>query len=341
MLRNRIHLLLCMCCVLLCIPESSWSKADSSNTTVVRKDTSKPTIMIAEVILGNEMPLQLIAKTDAAMAIALGASDRFRYIPFAARDSVAGLFRSLHAEPTAYNVGQEIKAEAIMFIRMRQLGNLLRVDIQAKTGNDYVESVSGVGLALLRYRDSSNAIVYDPTIVEAIQRAMCSITGDSNLYAHVEDSSYMVFPAEPLVFLNMKFDNKKQKSSWAIFQDNEVNSFYALQLLFESANSLKHVIPIDLDTRDSVYAIKQIYGVENYVQSSKEELKVLFDIGFVYAINGNIEKTPDGAELTLTLSEITSQSTLKKVKSLTAGYSDDSMEGFKKTAIKLLRRLLR
>lgn len=341
MLNHRIALLLFSCFVILILPEYSWGKIDSTNTSTSKKDSVKPTIMIAEVVLGSEMPLQLIAKTDAAMAITLGATNRFRYIPFADRDSVAGLFKSLNAEPSAYNVGQEIKAEVIMFIRMRQLGNLLRVDIEAKTGTDYVESVSGVGLALLRYRDSSDAIVYDPTIVEAMQRAMCSITGDSNLYAHVEDSSYIVFPAEPLIFLNMKFDNNKQKSSWAIFQDNEVNSFYALQVLFEAASSLKHVIPIDLDTRDSVYAIKQIYGVENYVQSTKEELKVLYDVGFAYAITGNIEKTSDGAELTLTLNEITSQSSLKKVKSLTAGFSDDSLEGFKKTATKLLRRLLR
>jgi len=33
--------------------------------------------------------------------------------------------------------------------------------------------------------------------------------------------------------------------------------------------------------------------------------------------------------------------TLRKVKSLTAGYSDDTLEGFRKTAMKLLRRLLR
>ena len=340
MLKHHLSLLFVCLCILF-VPEISLARLDSSNTSAIKKDTSKPTIMIAEVMLGNEMPLQLIAKTDAAMAIALGAADKFRYIPFSARDSVAGVFKSLNAEPTAYNVGQEIKAEVIMFIHMRQLGNLLRVDIQAKTGVDYKESVSGVGLALLRYRDSANAIVYDPTIVEAIQRAMCAITGDSNLYAHVEDSSYIVFPAEPLVFLNMKFDNTKQKSAWAIFQDNEVNSFYALQTLFEAATSLKHVIPIDLDTRDSVYALKQIYGVENYVQSTKEELKVLYDVGFLYAMSGSIEKTSDGADITLTLFEITSQSTLKKVKSLTAGYSDDTLEGFRKTAMKLLRRLLR
>jgi hypothetical protein len=58
-------------------------------------------------------------------------------------------------------------------------------------------------------------------------------------------------------------------------------------------------------------------------------------------MSGSIEKTSDGADITLTLFEITSQSTLKKVKSLTAGYSDDTLEGFRKTAMKLLRRLLR
>ena len=304
-------------------------------------DSIKPTVMIAEVVLGKEMPLQLIAKSDASMAIALGAADRFRYIPFADRDSVAALFKSMNAEPTAYNVGQEIKAEVLLFLRINQLGNLLRVEIQAKAGNQYVQSVSGIGLALLRFKDSSNTFIYEPTLIEAMQRAMCSITGDSNLYAHVEDSAYKVFPAEPLTFLSMQLDNKKQQSLWAIFQNNEVNSFYALQLLFEASLSLKHVIPIDLDTRDSVYALKQIYGVENYVAPTQSELNILYDVGLTYGITGIVEKTSDGADLTLTLNEILRQGKLKKIKSLTAGFSDDSLEGFKKTAIKLIRRLLR
>lgn len=304
-------------------------------------DSIKPTVMIAEIILGKEMPLQLIAKSDAAMAIALGAANRFKYIPFHDRDSVAAIFKSLNAEPTAFNVGQEIKAEVLLFLRINQLGNLLRVEIQAKAGNQYTQTVSGVGLALLRYRDTSNQVVYEPTMIEAMQRAMCTITGDSNLYAHVEDSAYIVYPAEPLTFLSMELDNKKQKSLWAIFQNNEVNSFYGLQVLFEAASTLKHVIPIDLDTRDSIYAMKQIYLVENHVRPTQTELKLLFDVGLNYGITGLVEKTQDGAELTLTLNEITAKGALKRVKSLTAGFTDDSLEGFKKTATKLLRRLLR
>lgn len=335
------NIISCMLSIALGMLTTLCAQSNAKESSNFSKDSIRPTIMIAEVILGKEMPLQLIQKSDAALAIALGASNKFRYIPFSARDSVAGLFKSLNAEPTAYNVGQELKAEGIVFLRINQLGNLLRVDIQAKTGTDYQQSITGTGLALLRYRDSSDAIVYDPTLIEAMQRAMCAITGDSNLYAHVEDSAYSVYPAEPLVLLNMKFDIKKQKTSWAIFQDNEVNSFYSLQVLFEAASSLKHVIPIDLDTRDSVYALKQIYGVENYVEPTKEELKILYDVGLTYAVNGSIEKTNDGADLTLTLSEITSTSKLKKIKSLTAGISDDSLEGFKKSAVKLLRRLLR
>jgi hypothetical protein len=68
---------------------------------------------------------------------------------------------------------------------------------------------------------------------------------------------------------------------------------------------------------------------------------MLYDVGLNYGITGLVEKTQDGAELTLTLQEITSTGTLKRVKSLTAGFSEDSLEGFKKTATKLLRRLLR
>jgi hypothetical protein len=101
------------------------------------------------------------------------------------------------------------------------------------------------------------------------------------------------------------------------------------------------VIPVDLDTRDSVYALKQIYGVENHIPPTQTELRMLYDVGLNYGITGLVEKTQDGAELTLTLQEITSTGTLKRVKSLTAGFSEDSLEGFKKTATKLLRRLLR
>ena len=341
-MRTLFHLFLISCLHSIVIMQLHAQSADDIAINAPKKtDSIKPTVMIAEVTLGKEMPLQLIAKSDAAMAIALGAADRFRYIPFADRDSVAAIFKSLQAEPTAFNVGQEIKAEVLLFLRIDQLGNLLRVEIQAKAGNQYTQSVTGIGLGLLRYRDTSNAIIYEPTLIEAMQRAMCGITGDSNLYAHVEDSSYMVFPAEPLTFLSMELDNAKQKSLWAIFQNNEVNSYYGLQVLFEAASNLKHVIPIDLDTRDSVYALKQVYGVENHIRPTQTELKILYDVGLTYGITGLVEKTQDGAELTLTLQEITQKGGLKRIRSLTAGFSEDSLEGFKKTAMKLLRRLLR
>ena len=45
-----------------------------------KKDTTLARIMIAEIIHGKDIPNSIIRKTDAAMAIALGAADKFIYV---------------------------------------------------------------------------------------------------------------------------------------------------------------------------------------------------------------------------------------------------------------------
>jgi hypothetical protein len=88
MYKSRISLLItCFFAIFLGLNLHAQNGNELAINSSKKTDSIKPTIMIAEVTLGKEMPLQLIAKSDAAMAIALGATDRFRYIPFVVRDS--------------------------------------------------------------------------------------------------------------------------------------------------------------------------------------------------------------------------------------------------------------
>ena len=306
-----------------------------------KKDTTLARIMIAEIIHGKDIPNSIIRKTDAAMAIALGAADKFIYVSLKERDSIAKKLKDANIDPTAFSVGQQLKAEALFFLRVNKLGNLLRVEISAKAGKDYNQSVSGIGLAMLRYRDSLGTIVYDPTLVEAIQRAMCEVTGDSSLYQKAESPEYQVAPAEPLCFISFQLEDTQIKSLWPIFQGKEVNSFYALEVLFEAA-SLQQTkyLPIDQVTRDSVYVLKGLRGTENFNLPNKEELSLLYSVGFAYCINGKCKKTLEGADISLTLQQIKPDGTLIKIKKLTAGLSEDTLEAFKKTASALVKKLL-
>jgi hypothetical protein len=298
--------------------------------------------MIAEVQTGPGIPsAMVIKKTDAAMAIALGAADKFAYISYTERDSAISVLKKQNAEATAGAAGQFLKAEALLFVKVNRLANLLRVEIAARAGKRYEQTVIGVGYSLLRYRDSNDVIIYDPCLVEAFQRALCGVTGDSALYRNAGEKEYQIIPAEPVVFTSMIFDDNKKQSLWIAFSNKVVNSFFGVSAMFEAATTLPGIVPVDVQTRDSIYALKKLLLVENYNLPAKEELKILFDVGIVRCVNGVLKRTPEGADLTLTLSEIRKDGSLKKIRSYTAGIGEDSMEALKKNLMALTKKLLR
>lgn len=296
--------------------------------------------VLASVQIGPELQSVTPSKVDAAFELAANVSGHYRLIPSSRRDSVAEAIRSSGKEPTAISAAQVLKPERLFFARVNTFANLLRVELIARRPPDYSVETRGIGYALLRYRtELSDKILYDPSLLEAMQRAMIAVEGKSDMFLKA-DGKLRVEPAETVVIGGLDFQNNDITRKWELFDNKVVISYDAVETMFTVLKDNPRYVAIDTETRDSMYATRGMHMVENYNPPTTLEIETLDQFEVKKYITGVLKRLSlSDAELTLHLCSI-ENGRLKILKTEKALIKEDTVEALRAAIDTVMRKLL-
>lgn len=282
-------------------------------------------------------------KFEAAFNLAVGMSQKYRLISADYRDSVIEVLRNVNPNINMIDIAKECNADIVAAAHVGILKNMLRVDLALADITNKM-NLKGVGYGLLNYRKLDEKPLYDPTLLKATQRAFANALANDSLYKDAPDG-FNVRPAAPLVVGGIEFINEVEEQdslmTWDLFAKQEVNSFDLCESIFEEASLSHNYAVYDLDSRDSLYAMLKLFGIENYTPPSAIEIQGLARIEVDYYITGKFTQLPFAARLELSLYRINPQGNLYEIKSAKGLIKLDKVDEMRRLAKQLTDELLR
>ncbi|MCS7170587.1 MAG: hypothetical protein NZ949_08215, partial [Candidatus Kapabacteria bacterium] len=300
-------------------------------------------ILLAQVQVGSMLQALSPAKLEAALTAALEVTGRYSVVPTVLRDSVVVLLQREGQVPTALAVARRLNCSALCFALAERFVHLVRVEVALRWAPEFEEERRGVGYALLRYvQVGSEDFLYDPSLLEATQRAVAVALGDSDLYAAL-DPPLRVYPAPLLAVCGIAYSEESGLPPWQLFLQKVVTSYDAVLSAIDTARFHPRFVVLDIDTRDTIYAMGRLFEPENYNPPTLVELGLLLQMGVEYFLSGSLHRTREGAQLRMELYRIgqTRGGIVPELVCAAQSFvSEDSLQRFRKVVRHLVGQLL-
>ncbi|HRP01343.1 MAG TPA: hypothetical protein PLE30_01735 [Candidatus Kapabacteria bacterium] len=258
-------------------------------------------IMIGNTEFNGDVSNLNTFKLDLALNFScLLTKDSVSLIPSLKRDSLIRYNLSNNIKSNILDIANDLGATYILFTRVNAIKHLVRTDVTLVQTKDTSKIIKSFGYASAKYMNDKNKLIYDPAIMASLQRALAGAFKDSTIFI---DSSKGFFnkPAPLLAIGGIYFVDDDKLPDWYIFDKKVVNSFDALETIFESALKDNNYVTMDTETRDTIYSMNNLFIVENYAAPSEYELLALYKLGVEYYISGTLQRNADGAKLELYL----------------------------------------
>jgi hypothetical protein len=292
-----------------------------------------------KLIIGNftfDGKLKNLSPTKFEMAINFASiiSDKIELIPNKVRDSIAEKTSDILA------IAKNLSADYIVFSKINALNYLIRTDITLVSIKDTTNRLYGIGYANAKYKDGATGeSVYDPSILVSLQRALADAFKDSAMFVR-PDKGMAVYPVPTLVMGSIYYVEDKSLPEWNLFESKVISSYDAVETIMETAMKSPKYVTIDTDTRDSIFAMFNMYIIENYSAVSQHELLALYKMGVDYYISGTFKRIPIGAKLELYLYKF-DDGALVAIDSDSQIVSDDNIEKYRDAIKRITMKILK
>lgn len=297
------------------------------------------TIYIANVQKGLGADSIPTYKFHKAMNLAAYLTGRYQLLPPKRVDSAVKFFEIQNKKPRALDIANFLNVDKIMFAKLNRLNNMLRVDITLFPTNDTAKITEGKGYDLMNYLDlKTNKMLIDPNLLRATQRAFADAVNDSLIYDTLKGKQ-KVYPVPTLVISGIAYISNSDSSKWQIYNDRVISSFDICETIFEESRNSQKFVTYDLETRDSIYALFKLYGIENYMPPTNIEVETLRKMEVEYFISGRIEFFEKEANIKLMLFKITSKSQ-ELINQVEGTIKEDKTEKIRKKIRDLTNKLL-
>lgn len=253
-------------------------------------------VMPAQIADDSTDPAITATKVEAGLALAFDLTERFAYVPSEVRDSLV-LART--SDPvTTLQAAHIVQADIAAFANCIRVANLVRAEITLRSGDSLNIEQRGVGYAAIRHYNDSG-VVADPAILTSLQRALCTALGTDSLYAAAPDDLRTV-PSTLVGIGGIAFEDDSTISPhWSLFEDRTVTSYDMVINLVHDLQSHPDLTVVDLDTRDSMFAMGGMMLIENDRAVSNTELRILRLFDVQHIIMGSFTRDGKGALLRL------------------------------------------
>ena len=298
-----------------------------------KPETTKPSpkrFFVAKTDFGTFAKDIKAIKIDASLNFAARASmDKYEYVPFAALDSIFVKTKSKGETLTSLTLSKILNADFFVFIRVNRIENMLRIDISRINARDTSQKNFGTGYASVRYRKlTTEKPMYDPAILTAVMRAFAVAAGDSSLF--VINDTLQVRPVPTLVIGGISYKDDEKLKSWEVFTHKEISSYDAVENIFDEIKDNDNFAIYDIQTRDSVFSLFNLFLIENYLGPSPNELKILHQMDVDYYITGSLTRMESGGLIDLFLCRIGNNGNLEVLGKETGLVMEDSIKEYNK-----------
>ncbi len=308
------------------------------------KEESNQRIFLKEVAIGDNVTNVSAKKIEIAFSTAC----------FLAKEYEAILPKTLLNElqekklpHSDYNEIQKhfktINVSYVANLSVLRLGNVLRISLTMDPVNDTLKSSTGIGYSLLTYRigNSHDSILYDVSLLESIQKALAIAVNKPKLFAGLE-GKLQVIPSSTLVVGGIVFFGNDSFPKWDLFKEKTAVSYDAVASMFLELKDNKNFTTYDIDSRDSLFAIFHLYGLENYQAPTVQEIKAMYANEVTYYVTGTFFRTSEGADLKLYFCSVNGKTNkLNAIYQSSDFIKTDSNLEFKYILIKTLQDLIR
>lgn len=300
--------------------------------------TEKPSIFIASINKVGQANEISAHKIYSGMKLAIAISQKYSTFSQEYRDSILYSLSSDSAMVTAYDAGKAANADWLMFLSCGKFNNMLRIETKLINMADSSKRLSGIGYDLINFRAEDSTLIADPSILKASQRSFAAAFNDSLMYENAP-GKFKVFPGKSLAIGGIEFIENPKYTKWDLYDKKIINSYYAIETMFEEIHQNDGFIPYDIETRDSIFAYFRLMIPENYTKPTTEELDALSHFGVESFITGNIRRIDSGAELNLML-YLFRRGNLIEINSVKGIILEDNIEEFRDEIEKLTKELL-
>lgn len=300
---------------------------------------SKPKLVIGNVSFGPEAKAVIgVSKVESALYLSNSIGRKYEFISSDIRDSI---LTSIKSENPNFKPEEFIKSLAVdkmYFFQIDILANMLRVHLNILNPKSNEKS-EGVGYALIRYvQEKDNSVLYDPALLLAMQRAIAVSEKDSLLYASGADSVFYALPSPTVVISGIEFVEDPNLLKWDLFTKQEVNSYFALESIFDTLKFRKDIVLYDIATRDSIYSLFRFKIPENQRATTVTEFACLSKLEVDMVISGVFKRTANGANLELRLLRIR-DNIVQLIDKVSVDIENDSRVQFKSKVQALVAQL--
>lgn len=310
--------------------------AETTSQQEAVPSSEKLRLMIAVVNQGSMFEDSLTGPCDAALNLIAQEHPQFELVTLRQRNDAIQELENKGGNPTAAAVATHLKVDRLLFINIMRLENMLRVALIMTKAPAYDQKQEGVGYALIRYRNErTGKRIYDTALLEALQRAIAQAVGNPSLFGSVR-------PAPALVVGGIHFRDMSMKPKWQLFENKIPVSYEAILSIFDAIKNAPNYVAYDIDSRDSMYAMRNLYMVENYQAPTPIEMSILEQFDVSYIISGSFTRnTKDNATLILQLGEL-KQGQYREVAteqtSVQADTKEALMTAVREVAVKLIQK---
>ena len=286
------------------------TKEINYNPTQQLQSKQKKRIYLAKTILSYGIDTNFCTENKIAAALNLALLVTNQYELVSPEEIDSAIAKQETKKYSAFDIAKTVNAETILVIKLEQLRNLLRAEI-SMINTSMPDSVNvSEGYAMLHYfTNDENKAIYDPTILAALQRAFAVSVSDTNLFSKQE-----ILPSPLLVICGIEMIKEQNSQLWDIFNNELIKSYEITETIFEIISKSKNWITLDIDTRDFLYSLFKLYGVENNIAPTINELDALYKFGITHYITGTLKEISNELEITLNLNEIQEKNIIIKNK---------------------------
>lgn len=303
------------------------------------KTEGKTRVFIADVQAGENAPPASLGKIYAAMDVVERLTDKYEIVPYTAVDSVAKILAKTGKPADAQNIADVLNADRILFFNVNAIENMLRVEIKRRDFPAMDTVLTGKGYAHLNLVTAdSGKKMYDPAILNAVQKAFAAAERDSSMFSILQPP-FDVRPTKSLVVSSMLYVDNPDLDKWELFEEKTVSSYEAVETIFEEALISDDYTVYDIPTRDSIYAKFQFHMVENYTAPSEFELRALYNFDVDNIIAGSITRIREGAKVEMILFKFSGRA-IERTRTVSDTLKSDDNKEYRKTLRKLTREVL-
>lgn len=274
-------------------------------------------------------------KVEAALYLASDLA-KVKMIGRAEQDSILSEYRN-DSTLTLSKAAELAHCNQVLFTRCDRFFRLVRTEVTLATADSSMPPRTGVGYAAVTYANDAG-MVADPAILSSAQRALTFVLDPAPRFDTLH-RDLRVLPARLVAVSGIEFTSTEPAGLWQLFKERTITSYDLVQTIVGTMQHVDTLVTVDIETRDSMFALAGFQLAENDRGTSQLEMRVLRGFDVSTMITGTLSFSRSTAMLTLSFAALNPDGTYQVLHSASQEFTTDSKTALREAADQAVRKL--